>query len=140
MAEDVYFQILTPLGVTIRTTRDYWHRITTVKHPDMIKFEDEVKEALSNPDEVRISQQDSRVHVYYKDIGRLYVCVIADHITLNVWFDDPEKEVISEEIGDGIVLNKDKNGKIIGFEKVLPRSPVEKGMSSLPVEISFPQP
>ncbi len=66
--------------------------------------------------------------------------IYYDAQTLNVWFDDPEKEVISEEIGDGIVLNKDKNGKIIGFEKVLPRSPVETGMSSLPVEISFPQP
>jgi uncharacterized protein YuzE len=36
--------------------------------------------------------------------------------TLNVWFDDPEKEVISEETSEEIILVKDKNGKVIGFE------------------------
>ena len=39
--------------------------------------------------------------------------------TLSVWFDDPKKEVISEEIGDGTIVSKDKKGKIIGFEKLL---------------------
>ena len=32
--------------------------------------------------------------------------------TLNVWFDDPQKEAISEEV----VLIKDKKGKVICFE------------------------
>ncbi len=36
--------------------------------------------------------------------------------TLNVWFDDPKKETISEETSEEIVLIKDKNGKVIGFE------------------------
>ena len=36
--------------------------------------------------------------------------------TLNVWFDDPSKEAISEETSEEIVLVKDKNGKVIGFE------------------------
>jgi len=38
--------------------------------------------------------------------------------TLNVWFDDPEKEHICEETGDEVILIKDKNGKVIGFEKL----------------------
>ena len=36
--------------------------------------------------------------------------------TLNVWFDDPEKEHFSEETSDEVVLVKDKDGKLIGFE------------------------
>jgi uncharacterized protein YuzE len=36
--------------------------------------------------------------------------------TLDIWFDDPEKEFICEEVGDGIILKKDKNGKVIGIE------------------------
>ena len=36
--------------------------------------------------------------------------------TLNVWFDDPEKESIAEETSEEIVLVKDKKGKVIGFE------------------------
>lgn len=36
--------------------------------------------------------------------------------TLNVWFDDPKKEHVSEETAEEIVLIKDKRGKVIGFE------------------------
>jgi len=38
--------------------------------------------------------------------------------TLDVWFDDPEKEFISEETGEEIILKKDKAGRIIWFEKL----------------------
>jgi len=42
--------------------------------------------------------------------------VILNHEsnTLDVWFDDPENEFISEETGEEI---KDKNNKVTGFEK-----------------------
>ena len=36
--------------------------------------------------------------------------------TLNVWFDDPEKEYVSEETSEEVVLVKDRDGKLIGFE------------------------
>ncbi|WP_456324358.1 DUF2283 domain-containing protein [Desulfonauticus submarinus] len=36
--------------------------------------------------------------------------------TLDIWFDDPKKEFICEEVGDRIILKKDKNGKVIGIE------------------------
>jgi uncharacterized protein YuzE len=38
--------------------------------------------------------------------------------TLNVWFDDPGKEYICEETGEEVILIKDKDGKVIGFEKL----------------------
>ncbi|PRR70455.1 DUF2283 domain-containing protein [Neomoorella humiferrea] len=38
--------------------------------------------------------------------------------TLNMWFDDPEKEYICEESGEEVILIKDKNGKVIGLEKL----------------------
>ena len=38
--------------------------------------------------------------------------------TLDVWFDDPEKEWVSEETGEEIILKKDKNGRVIGLEKL----------------------
>lgn len=38
--------------------------------------------------------------------------------TLDVWFDDPEKEWESEETGEEIILKKDRNGRIIGLEKL----------------------
>ena len=36
--------------------------------------------------------------------------------SLDIWFDDPKKEVLSEEIEDGVIAKKDKKGKVIGFE------------------------
>ncbi len=38
--------------------------------------------------------------------------------TLHVWFDDPSKEHICEETGDELIIIKDADGKIIGFEKL----------------------
>ena len=56
------------------------------------------------------------IKIYYDKIGN----------TLNVWFDDPKKEVISEETAEEIILVKDKNSKVIGFE-VLNYLPPAKG-------------
>lgn len=80
MVKGVYFQTKTPLGVTIRTTKEYWKRIIETKHPSVKKFEKEAKEALRKPDQIRRSRQDSKVHLYYKKIGKLSICIVADHL------------------------------------------------------------
>ena len=49
-----------------------------------------------------------QVKVYYDKIGNV----------LTVWFDDPKKEYISEETGEEVILMKDKEGRVIGFEKL----------------------
>lgn len=38
--------------------------------------------------------------------------------TLVVWFDNPQDEYEVEETGDEVLLMKNKNGKVIGFEKL----------------------
>ena len=38
--------------------------------------------------------------------------------TLDIWFDEPKKEFICEETGEEIILKKDKNNRVIGFEKL----------------------
>lgn len=44
--------------------------------------------------------------------------VIHDTVghTLTVWMDDPAKEHVCEETTDEVVLMKDANGRVIGFE------------------------
>lgn len=79
---DVYFKVKTPLGVTVRTTKEYWKQIIEIKHPSMTKHEGDIKDALKDPDQVRRSKQDPRVHLYYKNIGKLNVCVVVDHETI----------------------------------------------------------
>lgn len=77
--KDVYFEVETPHGVKIRTTKGYWKKIITIKHPIIAKYEKQVKESLKEPTEIRRSTQDPRVHLYYLDIGNIYVCTVCDH-------------------------------------------------------------
>ena len=48
------------------------------------------------------------------------VKVFYDHTgnTLTVWFGNPQDEYVSEETGEEIILMKDKEGQVIGFEKL----------------------
>jgi uncharacterized protein YuzE len=48
------------------------------------------------------------VKVYYDRQGN----------TLTVWFGNPEDEYEAEEAGDEIILMKDKQGNVTGFEKL----------------------
>lgn len=49
-----------------------------------------------------------KVRVYHDRTGN----------TLTVWFDDPGKESICEEVADDVVLIKDRRGRVIGFERL----------------------
>ena len=49
---------------------------------------------------------------------KIKVILNRESNTLDVWFDNPEKEYICEETGEEIVLKKDKDNKVIGFEKL----------------------
>ncbi len=50
----------------------------------------------------------AQVKVFYDKTGN----------TLTVWFGDPQKEYVCEEAGDEVILMKDKEGLVIGFEKL----------------------
>jgi uncharacterized protein YuzE len=49
-----------------------------------------------------------QVKVYYDPLGN----------TLTIWFGNPDDENVAEEIDDEVVLMKDKDGNIIGLEKL----------------------
>ncbi len=52
--------------------------------------------------------------------------------TLTVWFGAPQSEYICEETGDEVILMKDRQGRVIGFER-LNYSPA----SGQPIQLSF---
>ncbi len=58
--------------------------------------------------------------------------------SLSVWFDDPEKESVCEEVGDDVVLVKDRRGKVIGFERLnfLPKTKRSQ-RGNIPVEVQI---
>ena len=57
--------------------------------------------------------------------------------TLTVWFDDPAKEATCEEVGDDVVLMKNRRGRVIGFERLnhLSQKKLAQG-GGMPVEVA----
>ena len=72
-----YFEVVTPLGVVVRTTPDYWARIVPFKHPVMRGREGQVQGALRNPSEIRRSRKDPAVQLYYAPDPPYHVCVVV---------------------------------------------------------------
>ncbi|WP_297213498.1 MULTISPECIES: DUF2283 domain-containing protein [Thermodesulfovibrio] len=67
-------------------------------------------------------------------MGKVVVYYNKDSDTLDIWFGNPEDEVICEEAGEGIIFKKDKEGKVIGIEKLYVSKTL--GISkSIPVEV-----
>jgi len=64
--EELLFQVPTPLGFTVRVTVSNWDLIVTIKHPVMAGFERDIKQALENPTQIRVSRSDPRVFLFYR--------------------------------------------------------------------------
>jgi hypothetical protein len=58
--------------------------------------------------------------------------------TLSVWFDDPMKESVCEEADDDVILVKDSDGRVIGFERLNYLSAkLRKDGVNIPVEMQM---
>lgn len=69
-----------------------------------------------------------KVRVYYDRTGN----------SLIVWFDDPQREHVAEEIDDDMILMKDEQGRVIGFERLNYQTKEEReGQASVPVEVQL---
>jgi hypothetical protein len=79
--EDILFEVLTPLGFSVRITRAYWELIVTIKHPVMVGRERDVMDVLRNPAVIQQSKSDAVVYLFYKRerIGR-WVCAVAKRL------------------------------------------------------------
>ena len=78
---DLFFEVPTPLGFSVRVTLAYWQRIVSIKHPTMAGQETIVQETLRQPEEVRVSRGDTNVYLFYRTErpGRL-VCAVAKRL------------------------------------------------------------
>jgi hypothetical protein len=79
---ELLFEVLTPLGFTVRVTRERWQLITTVKHPVMAGREGIVKDTLEKPEQIRRSRSDQQVLLFYRGEGaNRWVCAVAKQAT-----------------------------------------------------------
>ena len=78
---DILFEALTPIGLTVRVTRNRWLVIVSAKHPVMAGRELSVRNALERPDEVRESRIDPEVLLFYKaDATKRWTCAVAKRL------------------------------------------------------------
>ncbi len=74
-----YLSIPSKLGRTIRTSKEYWEKIVTLKHPVMKGKEDLVVKTVEDPLLVKRSERDSSVYLYYRFDKNRYICVVVRH-------------------------------------------------------------
>ena len=75
---EILFEARTPLGFTVRVTRDYWRIITTLKHPVMAGCQAQVQEVLETPEQIRRSKSDTNVYLFYRSRrNRRWVCAVS---------------------------------------------------------------
>lgn len=64
-----------------------------------------------------------------ENVKTLRIYYFKETDSMDIWFDEPTKEYICEEVNDFILLKKDKEGDVIGIEIIslstLAKKPVE---------------
>ena len=71
------FEVKDILGRKIRTTADYWQKIKTLKHQELKYGIPEVKNTLTNPEEVRRSVTDATILLYAQKQKEYDILIVA---------------------------------------------------------------
>ena len=71
------FNVLTPLGFYIRSTKEWWEYVSTVKHPILEGRLADVIATLSDPLEVRRSTKDPAVLLFYRAEPPRFLCAVT---------------------------------------------------------------
>jgi len=71
------FRVLTPLGFTVHCSWHYWEMKIVGDHPVMAGREADVIRALTDPNEIRLSQIDREVFLFYAPDDKRLVCAVA---------------------------------------------------------------
>jgi len=77
--ENILFNLQTPLGFNIRTTRGYWDKIC-IKHPDMKDRLEKVMKTLVSPNEVRKSKRDNNVLLFYNNEDDKWIVAVSKRL------------------------------------------------------------
>src|SRR3989338_2307763 len=94
---EIYFEVTSKLDKRVYVTKLRWSLIIKTKHLEIEGKEEEVKETLTEPDEIRQSVSDDSVYLYYKNYGKLMVSVVVKHkngdgFIITAYFTDKIKE------------------------------------------------
>lgn len=74
---DILFEVSDVFDRRIRTTKNYWNKITTLKHRELKYGASAVKETLKKPDEVRKSITDGTILLFSKKMKNHDILIVA---------------------------------------------------------------
>jgi len=77
---DLLFEVVTPLEFVVRCSHTRWQEIV-LKHPPLANREADVKHALVEPDEIRKSNHDDTVALFYRIDGIRWLCILVNRNT-----------------------------------------------------------
>ena len=102
--DKLLFDVDTPLGFRVRLSVDYWHIITTMKHPAVLGRETDVQRTLQHPCEVRRSKSDPHLYLFYRSDGeKRWICSVAKRLN-----------------GDGFLVTSYRTSNIKEGERIWP--------------------
>jgi hypothetical protein len=76
----ILFEVITPLGLKVRTTQAYWEKLV-FKHPDVAGKLEAVKETLRHPAEIRRSSRDEFVFLFYQPDNKYWLTVVVKQVS-----------------------------------------------------------
>lgn len=96
MQKENLFKVNTPIGLSIRTTQNYWNLIQ-IKHPEVIGKLALIKNTLKMPDLITKSKFDKTVLLSYKKLNGYWLCVVTktsvlDGFMITAYITDKIKE------------------------------------------------
>ena len=77
VTDDLLFEVKDVLGRKIRTTKDYWQKIKTLKHRELKYGAAKVKQTLKAPEEVRRSVTDATILLYARKQEKYDILIVA---------------------------------------------------------------
>jgi len=96
---DLFFDVTTPLGFRIYTTKTYWEYIIAIKHPYLKGMKSDAIATLEAPDFIRRSKVDEDVYLFYREIKynnkNYHMCVVANKgkgFVITIYITDRIKE------------------------------------------------
>jgi hypothetical protein len=76
--DEILFEVETPLGFTVRSTKDYWIKLSEEKHPILKGNQALIEATLQDPDEIRRSRKDTSVYLFYRTVRlKRWVCAVT---------------------------------------------------------------
>ncbi len=97
--DDLFFDVTTPLGFRVYTTKTYWEYIISIKHPYIKSMKPDAIATLKNPDFIRQGKSDENVYLFYREIKyhakNYHMCVVANkskEFVITIYITDRIKE------------------------------------------------